>query len=118
MIPGALPDLESYNVIVKSRVISKRDTLVNSSLATPDFNNPFFENVFELRSSNFDMPGAAPLITWGNDRDAILKFRNDQPFLSKLKGSGIIFIFTTPFEDDFTNFHRHAILVRCDGIIS
>lgn len=111
LIPGALPDLESYNVIVKSRVISKRDTLVNSSLATPDFNNPFFENVFELRSSNFAMPGAAQIITWGNDRDAILKFRNDQPFLSKLKGSGIIFLFTTPFEDNFTNFHRHAIFV-------
>jgi len=111
LIPGPLPDQESYNVIVKSRVISKKDTLVKSSLATPDFNNPFFENVFENRSSNFAMPEAAPIISWGNDRDAILKFRNEQPFLSKLKGSGFIFLFTTPFEDDFTNFHRHAIFV-------
>jgi len=111
IFPSENIDVASYQSLIKSRLLSKSDTLIQRNLSTPDFNNPFFANVFEDESRNFVMPYASSVLSWGLDSDAILKYADSSPFLSGFSGSGIFYLFASPLKDDFTNFHRHAIFV-------
>lgn len=110
LIPSINADLNSYQTIVK-RPLLKQDTSSHLEFEAPDFSNPFYANVFETENKNFAMPEATSVLAWGRDRDAILKFRNSTPFLSRFEGSGFIYLMAAPLKDEFTNFHRHAIFV-------
>lgn len=107
-IPGDKPDLNSFKSILKlpSLKISEPATLME--LDKPDFQNPFFENVFEERSLSLAMPKAQKLLDWGNDRTAILKFRNGQPFLSQYRKT---FLLACSMGKESTDFYRHALFV-------
>jgi hypothetical protein len=50
-------------------------------------------------------------LQWGNDRSAILKFRNEQPFLSVYNQSGKLYVLAAPLENAFTTFHNSALFV-------
>jgi hypothetical protein len=67
--------------------------------------------VFEEKSISLAMPKAAPVLDWGNDRAAILRFKNDQPFLSLFNRGGKIYILASALDRDFTDFHQHALFV-------
>ena len=54
------------------------------------------------------MPKASKVLDWGNDRSAILKFKNDQPFLSRNRN---VFILACPLEKEFTDFYNQALFV-------
>jgi hypothetical protein len=77
-------------------------------LERPDFQNPFFENVFEERTSAITMPRAAAVLDWGADRSALLKFKNGQPFLSRIRNT---FLLASPLEAKFSDFQSHGIFV-------
>lgn len=80
-------------------------------LDRPDFSNPFFENVFEEKSISIAMPRATKMLQWGPDRSAILKFKNDQPFLSRLGTENSFYILACPLQPSFTDFYNHAVFV-------
>ncbi len=107
VIPGEQPQLNSIKRIIPLNVAMAATTTM-STLDKPDFQNPFFENVFEEKSPTMEMPGAIPLIDWGLDRSAILKFKNGKAFLSQ---SGKIFLLASPLESKYTNFYNHALFV-------
>ena len=111
VIPGLTPDVTSYKNLLRLPAINVVKTSALTELDYPDFNNPFFENVFEERSARLEMPQASQLIAWGNDRSAILKFRNEQPFLSVFNQSGKLFFLASPLENAFTSFHNSALFV-------
>jgi hypothetical protein len=111
LIPGLTPDVPSYKNLLRLPAISVVKTSALTELDYPDFNNPFFENVFEERSARLEMPQASQLINWGNDRSAILKFRNEQPFLSVFNQSGKLYLLASPLENAFTSFHNSALFV-------
>jgi len=117
LIPGPSPDVASYQQFTS---VSRIENLPRESqpeeLDKPDFNNPFFENVFEEKSAALAMPKAVKFLSWGADRSAILRFKNDQPFLSRFnqgrQGSqGGLFILAAPLQPDFTDFYNHALFV-------
>jgi hypothetical protein len=110
LIPGRNPDVSSYQQIIPSMRPTALDSLP-VSVATPDLADPFFENIFESTEERFDMPNARPLMTWGGMHQSLLKLRNNLNFLSEMQQQGTIFILSTPLEDQFTNFHRHALFV-------
>src|SRR5690606_30541191 len=90
-IPRADGNVESYRNLLGIPV-TLRDQAAMQELDPPDFDNPFFENVFEERAVSMAMPRAARLLEWGDDRSALLRFRNGAPFLSSLQQGGRIFL--------------------------
>ena len=112
LIPGTSPDVQSAQQLTGNpmiTVVGGDPTL--QELDRPDYNNPFFENVFEERSASIAMPRAAQVLRWGQDRSAILRFKNDEPFLSRLDQGGKLYLLATPLNQAFTDFHNHALFV-------
>ncbi len=108
IVPSSTSDLSAYLQIVTGLSLVKSTSAESIELDKPDFQNPFFENVFEERTVTMAMPRARPVIDWGNDRSALLKFKNGKPFLSK---AGKTFILAAPLEVKFTDFQNHALFV-------
>lgn len=107
IIPGEQAQLNSYKKIIPLN-LTLAGAKEMSPLDKPDFQNPFFENVFEEKSPAMEMPSARPLLDWGVDRSAILKFRDGKPFLSH---NGKYFILSSPLLPGYTNFYNHALFV-------
>ncbi len=107
VVPGTQPDLISYQKIMALPLAKALQTEM-AELDKPDFQNPFFKNVFEEKTMSVAMPSAIRLIDWGADRSAILKFKNNQPFLSQ---HGKLFLLASPLEKKSTNFYNHALFV-------
>jgi hypothetical protein len=109
-IPGDKPEITSYRKLLQVPVNSTEKP-EEIELGHPDFNNPFFENVFEEKSVSLAMPKAGPVLTWGLDRSAILHFKNDQPFLSLFNQKGKLYIMSSPMLHDYTDFFNNALFV-------
>lgn len=107
VISGAQPDLDSYKKLMNiSLTILEKGEM--EELDRPDFRNPFFENVFEEKTSTLAMPHAKRILDWGADRSAILRFKNGMPYLSKF---GNVFVMASPVEKTSTDFFNHALFV-------
>ncbi len=110
IIPGTNPVINSYkNLLASINLITNDTSRVNISM--PDLSDPFYENIFENINEQIDMPNALPMLTWSGQQSNLLKFRNNLNFFSEFKNTGTIFILSSPLEDRFTNFHRHALFV-------
>jgi hypothetical protein len=110
LIPGVTPDAASYQQFTGLSIKALTGT-ATAELDKPDFTNPFFENVFEEKSISLQMPKAAKILDWGADRSAILKFRNDMPFLSRFEQGGKLYLLAGPLQQTSTDFYNHALFV-------
>jgi len=108
LIMGADPDIVSYQKLVKLPLLKPELSKEQIELDKPDFQNPFFANVFEEKSVTLAMPKASRILEWGNDRAAILKFKSGLPFLSR---NGNVFILACPLEKEFTDLYNQALFV-------
>ena len=108
IIPGDKPDVNAYRSLTKQASLKLAANTDLEELDKPDFQNPFFRNVFEERTTVLAMPTAKQLLDWGNDRSAILKFKNGLPFLSQ---SGKVYLLASPLQKEFTDFYNHALFV-------
>ncbi|SKC78845.1 BatA domain-containing protein [Ohtaekwangia koreensis] len=111
LAPGTQPDVNNLKNLAQVPGLNSVPKAEPLELDRPDFSNPFFENVFEEKSTSLAMPKAARLLDLGGDRSAILKFKNDQAFLSLFNRGGKLYILATALESDFTDFHQHALFV-------
>jgi hypothetical protein len=112
LIPGTKPDAESLRQLTGNPLVSVSQTGASpQDLDRPDYNNPFFENVFEERSVSMAMPRATQLLRWGQDRSAILRFKNDEPLLSRFDQGGKLYLLATPLQTGFSDFANHALFV-------
>lgn len=110
-IPAASPDIASYRQMSGLGNISPMDSTAKTALETPDFSDPFFENVFEETNKSFAMPEAAGVVQWGRDRTALLKYKNGMPFLSRMRTNGNLYILGSPLSSKYTSLQAHAIFV-------
>lgn len=110
LIPAADAAIESYQGLT-GRPLQLSKGSRPEELAKPDFGDPFFDNVFEERSVAMAMPKGTPYMQWGADRSAILRFKNDQPFLSQFNQGGKLFLLASPLLPEFTDFYNHALFV-------
>lgn len=110
LIPAVDADLDSYQRFT-GRTLQINKNSKPEELSKPDFSNPFFDHVFEERSVSMAMPRATPYLQWGADRSAILRFRNDQPFLSAFNQGGKMFLLASALEAEQTDFYNHALFV-------
>lgn len=77
-------------------------------------NNSLFSAVFDSESENTNLPKANGhfSIETGGASENILEMYNGAPMLAaKKSANGQVFILSTPLEDSYTNFHRHALFV-------
>ena len=110
--PGANPDIANLKGFLQQPMLRSPETTEQQELDRPDFNNPFFENVFEEKSVSIAMPRAIRILDWGRDRSAILKFKNDDPFLSRYdQNSGTLYVMATALNQGVTDFFNHALFV-------
>lgn len=110
-IPGPKPDVNSIRSLLQLPSLRVADNKEQWELDRPDFTNPFFENVFEERSIALAMPKATKVLDWGADRSAILRFKNDQPFLSRFDQGGKVYVLSCALEPGLTDFYNHALFV-------
>ncbi len=109
--PGNNPDPVSLRSFLQVPTLNVVESNVQQELERPDFSNPFFENVFEEKSASIAMPRANKILNWGSDRSAILRFKNDQPFLSRFDQGGKIYLLASALEPAQTDFFNHALFV-------
>ena len=109
--PGSKPDVVNLKNFLQLPLVNVPDATVQQELDKPDFSNPFFENVFEEKSVSIAMPRGIKLLDWGNDRSAILRFKNDQPFLSRFDQRGKLYVVATALQPGQTDFFNHALFV-------
>jgi hypothetical protein len=110
-IPGTAPDIASYKNLLQLPVLANTENKAPGELDRPDFNNPFFENVFEEKSAALTMPKADKTLDWGGDRSAILHFKNNEPFLSMFSQQGKLYLMGCPLASDYTDFFNNALFV-------
>lgn len=112
LIPGTNPDAQSLQQLTGNPLVIVINVKTNlQDMDRPDFNNPFFENVFEERSVSMAMPKAVQVLRWGPDRSSILRLKNDEPFLSRFDQGGKLYLLASPLNQAFTDFHNHALFV-------
>ncbi|HWA35457.1 MAG TPA: BatA domain-containing protein [Cyclobacteriaceae bacterium] len=108
IVPSAKINLASYQALTPGIVLTKKENLEMAELDKPDFQNPFFENVFEERTASMAMPHVRSVIDWGADRSALLKFKDGKPFLSRVKNT---FVLSAPLDTKYSDFQSHGIFV-------
>lgn len=108
IIPGESPDIGDYKKILRRAELKLSTEGDLAELDKPDFQNPFFQNIFEERISAIAMPRAKRMLDWGADQSAILKFKNNTPFLTQENKT---FFMSGPLTKEFTDFYNHALFV-------
>lgn len=112
VIPGTSPDVQSIQQLTGNPLVTVTEgNRTLQDVDRPDYNNPFFENVFEERSPSIAMPKATQVLRWGSDRAAILRFKNDEPFLTRMEQGGKLYLVATPLNPSYTDFANHALFV-------
>ena len=103
------------SLAAQRQAVSDSSGVRTITLANPDLANPFFENMFEGKAENFDMPFAVPLVAHNMSGNSLLSYRTGDPYLISLRTpyttSDQIFVFSTPLRQEFTSLYRHAIFV-------
>ena len=110
-VPGPRPDVANLGRFLQLPLRNVQEGAALQELDRPDFSNPFFENVFEEKSVSIAMPKATKVLDWGSDRSAILRFKNDDPFLSRFDQRGNLYVAATALQQGQTDFFNHALFV-------
>jgi len=108
IIPSLKSDINSYRSLADGFSLTKVESKEMLEMDKPVFQDPFFENVFEERTTSISMPKARPILDWGTDRSALLKFKDGRPFLSKIKN---IFLVAAPLDPAYSDFQSHGLFV-------
>ncbi len=108
IIPSAKADPEIYKVLVNIPGLARVDKAEVLELDKPDYQNPFFENVFEERSAAMAMPHVKPVLQGTVDRSAILKFKDGKPFMTRVDNT---YFMVSPLESGYSDFQNHALFV-------
>ncbi len=104
------------NRINEADSVGKRENI----LSNPDFANPFFANMFEGETGNFEMPFAVRFLAQNLGGEPLLRYKTGEPYLLSLSrsllrtetaASNPVYVFSTPLRPEFTNLYRHAIFV-------
>ncbi|MHA2254280.1 MAG: BatA domain-containing protein, partial [Candidatus Kariarchaeaceae archaeon] len=111
IIPSPMMQAVSYHYIMPGLTVIPFSTENRPRLELPDMNNPFFADIFESVSEDFNMPEAVQVVRSGAGIRKLLSFRNGESFLTFREGNGRIYLISTPLKDQYTDFHRHAVFV-------
>ena len=107
-----VPDTSSSPAVLQKIGLSiAPGTRKKAFLDVPDYENPFFQGVFEEQSEKLEMPFAHTSFRLINEELSYLTFKNGRSFLSKVRGQGNLFFFSGSFDNGKTSFTNHALFV-------
>ena len=106
------PDLDDYRALglPENFKAVQQSGISQTSLAQPDYNNPFFQDIFDASDERIEMPNASNTVTWQSEGLSILSYNNGVPFLSSSANENVFYI-GAPLRDSYTNFHKQALFV-------
>jgi hypothetical protein len=108
LIPAREGDVNSWRTLFPKQTFTLQKDAKPMELEKPDTRNPFFENVFETDQAAMLMPAATPSLRWGSDAAALLRFKDQIPFLSQ---AGNSFLLASSLQDRDSDFSKHALFV-------
>ncbi len=110
VIPSADSDINNYNQFVSNfrntRFTAKMEA--EHQITTIEFEHPLFSNVFEETVSNFQYPLVRSYFRTTGNLPAVLRMENGDSFLS---GDDGIYIFSSPINQEETNFMNSPLIV-------
>ncbi|MFL5752029.1 MAG: BatA domain-containing protein [Bacteroidia bacterium] len=118
IFPGANNDINSYNnFFAQCRVnlFGVEDT-VNTKADKINFAQGLYSGVFEKQSENMDLPRVfshyTTAVATRSNQEVIIRLLNGDPFLSQYNvNKGKLYVCSSPLDDDYNNFARHALFV-------
>jgi hypothetical protein len=87
------------------------DSAALVGLSPPDFDNPFFQNVFEETSERIQMPEARKSVTWQSRAQPLLSYSSGGNFLAERRRMGTTYLLGASLDNSSGNFARHALFV-------
>ena len=112
IIPSASFNASEYALLtgttIKTLVLKEDQPLL--SLQKPDFDHPFYANIFEKNTTNFSMPGVKNMLSWRR-LNSLLKVNNGEPFLSYHEDQGLCYVFANSLAPSSTDLTQQAIFV-------
>jgi len=119
--PSKDMELNSYNTLLTKLALPTLSAVVvdtgkqsqnNYKVQTPNYQNPFFKNVFEKEDKTIDMPYARPIVDLHGKGEKILIYNNGDLFLSLFKNQNSnTYLLAAPLDEQYTNFPKHAMFV-------
>ena len=112
LVPSEGLDLEQYKKLNPEIVLfGDYENKQNKGLASINYKDPFFQGIFESETANFLMPSASPVLTSSRTAQTKLAFENGEPFLFEANNHSNLFLFTSPFLPEYTDFQDHSLFV-------
>lgn len=112
IIPSLSFDPIEYRLLtgttVETLVLNEDQPLL--SLQKPDFDHPFYANIFEKNVTSFSMPIVKNTLSWKR-LSSLLKVNSGEPFLSYHEDKGLSYIFASPLAGSYTDLTQQAIFV-------
>jgi hypothetical protein len=117
-VPAENPELNSTNELLLAVSAEQLNSLHSSKLKVEGVNlqSELFKNVFTAWEDRIDLPTVNKYfptqsrISAASER--LLNLGNGQPLLTGYSlGKGKSYVITAPLDDEWTNFHRHALFV-------
>lgn len=108
VIPGENPSQQAYSDLLGVKII-RAFNLEQMPLREPEYENPFYENIFESTDGNIQMPQVSPNIIWEGGAQNLLSLRNGMKYLSRVGER--MYLLGSPLDEEYGNFPRHALFV-------
>ncbi|MCD6543977.1 MAG: BatA domain-containing protein, partial [Flavobacteriaceae bacterium] len=115
IIPSKDIDLQTYNQLLATLLIGKVEKPMESKIYINkiNYNHPFFKNVFEQKTDNFQYPMVKQY--YPNHfflRTSLLKRSDDHDFLTEInKNNQKIYWFSSSLDSEITNFINSSLVV-------
>ncbi len=119
VIPSQTPNVASYQAFLGNYGIRNVQQIGNKPsnpqlLAEPPANTGFYADIFDqsLQQKLVQMPSQNALLSWQVAGEKILRFRNDQAFLSVSKAKqGAVYLLASPLSQAWGELSHNAIFV-------
>ena len=109
VIPGRQPAFQSYQQLLQFSVGQASDTAVYS-VSSRSLNSPWFSGIFSNLTEQISLPAVNNPLEVQGFYNVLLNTNAGKPFLVRSGGNNF-FLFTTPFADASTDFHKHALFI-------
>lgn len=109
IVPGESISYPSYQQLLQFNVRKSMDT-ATYSLSARSLSSPMFSGIFSNLSTQISLPEIVNQMDLQGFYTVLLNTNSGKPFLVK-SGSLNCFLFTTPFSDEYTDFHKHALFI-------
>lgn len=114
--PTDLADVNFYNIFLNSLGLNTIKNKTNNTLRINQFStdHPIYKNVFNEAIKRIDYPNSKKgyFLNKKITSTQVIGFENKQDFLSMYSsGEGTIYQFSSPLEEGYNNFTKHALVV-------